>query len=735
MEYMVSPFGISLFSALFWRKKRPSYILSAILGAISVSSPVFFFKYTGSMLIVMAIQIIFSKELSGKKIAAGILPAASLFLNGGIYVLSEGLFAFDFLLLVMECAIAFLSFFVFEKAVLSLKSIFNRRVLEPFEIMCVVALFCAVSLSISLTENFWPLAHILSIFIILFLGLSCGFSVSAPAGALLGFSVGFSTAFPAQMVCIYTLSSLFSGLISRFGRLAASGIFAISAFLITLMVCPESNGALTVSYVAAACLILYFIPDRAISSLGSAAQTPRKEVSIAQRIKNSVSEKIDDTIYSIYSVGTIFQEITESFEEHHADTVSAVFDKTAQNVCKNCSLCRFCWNKDKEKTVSCARQMYSALEAKNTLSKSDIPKEFSEMCIRNDAFLCELNKNYESLKVTKMWAGKVAESKRLVAEQFKNISMILKNLHTSINEKTNFEPHLEQRIAAELDRRGILADEICVSVNDGFIVTLNKLHCDNKSECETIVASALSEVLEVPMIKEPSDCTASMCQLRYYEKTKFLADIAISTMVKKDSLGNGDSASFFPFASGKIAIILSDGMGSGEVANFQSSITVELTKKLLLAGFDKETCVRLINNILMTNSDKDTFSTIDLCVINLYTGAMEFIKTGSSNSYIQSENESQTIFASSLPAGLVQAVEPDFDLRYIKSGDFLIMATDGVTDVLDTADKNEIFALSENFIGGAKELSDKIIERAKERSGGIATDDMTVIVCALSHNK
>jgi len=734
MEYLVSPFGTPFFAALFSKKKRPSYILFSILGALSSASPVFFFKYTGSMLITMTILLIFSKELVNKKLAVALISSGSLFLNGGIYVLAEGFFAFDFLLLLMECALSFLSFFVFTKALFSLKSIFNRHIFEPFEVMSVVILLCVAVLSISLTENFWPLSHIASILIILFLGLSCGFSVSTPAGAILGFSVGLSTTFPAQVVCIYTLSSLFSGLVGRFGRLFVSGAFAVSALITTLLICPESNGILTVSYVAASCLILFFIPDRIISGFGPAALTPRKEANNSQRIKDSVALKIDETIDSIDSVGNIFHEIVESFKEQRGDTSNTIFDATAENICKSCSLCRFCWNKDKSKTLACTQQMYSVLETKNTLSKKDIPKEFANMCIRSDAFICELNKNYESFKVTRMWAGKVAESKRLVAEQFKNISMILKNMRTSIAEKTNFEPMLESRIAAELDRNGIVADKICVSLNDGFVVTLDKLHCENKRECETIVSSAVSRVLEVPMIKEPSECTKSMCHLKYFEKTKFSADIAISTKIKENSSGNGDSASFFPFSSGKFAIILSDGMGSGEVANFQSSVTVELVKKLLTAGFDKETCVRLINNILMTNADRDTFSTIDLCVINLYTGAMEFIKTGSPNSYILSEKENETVYASSLPAGLVQSIEPDLDLKYIKSNDYLIMATDGITDVLDTTDKNEIFDLTKGFTGSAKELSDKILERALELSGGIATDDMTVAVCALSNN-
>jgi len=183
-----------------------------------------------------------------------------------------------------------------------------------------------------------------------------------------------------------------------------------------------------------------------------------------------------------------------------------------------------------------------------------------------------------------------------------------------------------------------------------------------------------------------------------------------------------------------VAIVLSDGCGSGEQAHFLSSITTNLAKNLLSAGFDKETCVRLINNILMMNADRDTFATIDLAIINLYTGTMEFVKSGSANSYIKTKSGTETVYATSLPAGLMHGLEPDYDMRYMQSGDYLIMVSDGITDILDTADKNEIFSLAEGFTGSAQTLADRILAEALNAAGGTAYDDMTVFVCAVSEN-
>ncbi len=735
MDYLISPFGVAFFSVLFARKKRPYYIIFSILGALSTGVPVFFFKYVGAMLITLSVQIIFSKELKHKKRLISALATLSLFLTGIIYVFTEGFFAFDLLLLVLECGVAFLSFFVLDKALISLKSVAIKNTFEPLGLMAVISLLATIVFSISLTKNFWPLAHILSVFAILLLGLTCSFTISVPAGAIFGFALCFSTPYPSQMICIYSLSSLFSGLFSRYGRLAASGIFALSSLIITLLLCPETNGILTISYVAAACLLLFFVPDSMLIQPGIYLHKPRKDAALQEKIKYVTESKITETIDSIDSVGTIFLDVIDSYRDTTLDTSQEVFRATADVICSDCSLCKYCWNKDKEKTRNITERMFSVINSKNTLATKDIPKEFSDMCIRTEAFVCELNKNYESLKVTKMWSGKLHESKRLVAEQFKNISMILKNLKESISDKTDFIPEAEAKISNELARQGITADKVCVYHKDAYTVTLDVISCDNKSECDAVITSVISEILEVPMIKEPINCESNPYHVKFSQKPKLCANAAISRITKKNSGGSGDNASVFSLDSGRVALVLADGMGSGEMANFQSSIVVKLAKKLLLAGFNLPTCVRLINDILMTNADKDTFSTVDLCVLNLYTGTAEFIKTGSSNSYLKLQGALKTVDASSLPAGLIQAIEPDFCKEKISQNDLLIMATDGITDALDNDDNNEIFKLLDDFDGTPQELSDGILSRAVKKSGGEPLDDMTVIACRILNNE
>jgi len=84
-----------------------------------------------------------------------------------------------------------------------------------------------------------------------------------------------------------------------------------------------------------------------------------------------------------------------------------------------------------------------------------------------------------------------------------------------------------------------------------------------------------------------------------------------------------------------------------------------------------------------------------------------------------------------LPVGMISDIEPDIYTATVKYGDFIIMATDGITDALSMSDKNEIELLRRDFDGTAQELCDKILARAVAMSDDAPTDDMTVAVCKI----
>jgi stage II sporulation protein E len=111
-------------------------------------------------------------------------------------------------------------------------------------------------------------------------------------------------------------------------------------------------------------------------------------------------------------------------------------------------------------------------------------------------------------------------------------------------------------------------------------------------------------------------------------------------------------------------------------------MVIELIEKFLEAGFRKETAIRMMNSAMVIQGEEGSFSTVDMASMDLYTGMCEFYKIGAAATYIKRGEEVECISSASLPAGIFHQLEIERSSRQLKSGDFVVLVTDGVTDCL-----------------------------------------------------
>ena len=124
----------------------------------------------------------------------------------------------------------------------------------------------------------------------------------------------------------------------------------------------------------------------------------------------------------------------------------------------------------------------------------------------------------------------------------------------------------------------------------------------------------------------------------FLERTNFEVLYGVKKAVKDRERISGDNFSVYTRKEGQLLAALSDGMGSGMKAYRESERVIDLLEQFLEAGFSKETAVRMINSALLIHSDAQSFSTIDLCSLILYSGVCEFLKICASTSFIRREN-------------------------------------------------------------------------------------------------
>jgi stage II sporulation protein E len=237
------------------------------------------------------------------------------------------------------------------------------------------------------------------------------------------------------------------------------------------------------------------------------------------------------------------------------------------------------------------------------------------------------------------------------------------------------------------------------------------------------------------MIKKDQICSMkrgdTLCAIKYIEEELYRISTGISRLKKAGQAECGDNYSFMELSDGKHVLALSDGMGSGRKASRESSATIALLEQFLDSGFDKDTAVKLINSVLVLKSPDESFATIDLSVVDLYTGHVEFVKIGAASTFIMKPNRIEVIRSTSLPVGILNHIDMELSSKTVSEGDYIVMMSDGVLDSKEEDVSKETWvkdALLNIESTNPQEIADGIMNIAVENRGNKIDDDMTVLV-------
>ena len=300
------------------------------------------------------------------------------------------------------------------------------------------------------------------------------------------------------------------------------------------------------------------------------------------------------------------------------------------------------------------------------------------------------------------------------------------------------DDHLEKKVKAGMKRIGLkLLSSVFFLTKQGryevhLTLKAQRGQCVASKEAAEVLSSCIGRGMlllkgERPVIGEE------------YRTIVFMEGAGFHTLQGVAKIGkgcdkiSGDTFLMTELPGGKEGVVLSDGMGSGESAFKESAMVVELLEELLGAGFPPETAIRMMNTALVAGREEVRFSTVDMCIFDLYQGTCEILKAGASVTFIRSRGGVEKISSDSLPVGVVQELEIEKSVRQLEDGDFVVMVTDGVLDALPVGEQEAMLGA---LIGGTticnpEELAHYILEQVLELSGEIPADDMTVLAVGI----
>lgn len=191
---------------------------------------------------------------------------------------------------------------------------------------------------------------------------------------------------------------------------------------------------------------------------------------------------------------------------------------------------------------------------------------------------------------------------------------------------------------------------------------------------------------------------------------------------KEGSRVSGDSVSVRT-VMGRLLLLISDGMGSGEAARRESSETVALVGDLLAVGFEAERAMETVNSVLLMSRARETYATVDAALIDLADGECRFIKSASPPSYIVRQGRVYPMAGGALPTGILVDAAPAVHTTTLRRGDRLFLVTDGVSDALG----DELLAHIAALAVEADEPQSAAERLLSEACACSRRDDMTVL--------
>ena len=702
-------------------------VLTVISGFVLGNHTDFVADYSIAVLLCTLYGVIKDRQNKTVSVGAKALSAFVIFTVSGIIKgVIERDIMFVSILYALEGLVIFSLVYIFDRGILTIKAIDDKENIADDEGLSIIAIAAFSSAGAAfLYTGAIPLHIISTAYIFLTAGWVFGVGISAAAGILTGLALLSGGIINTNMFVVISVTSALSGALRGMGKVFTAvgclALFCALSYWLNVFEATEILG------MASACILFIISAEKARKTF--AAETVIKGGSY-DGTRNYITERLTDCYKGIYALCESFLPTREGNRKAEKETGELV-DKVACIACENCPSCETCWNNSFYNTYQTLLTLFAACEKKGQVDASDLPAVFRDYCIRQNEFTDAVNTTYSGHRERLIWKMRLAESRQIAGEQMKTVADMMKSLAEEINNRAGFKENFEKILFYAI--RKISSETERVIVEEGetgeYQVTVLMKNCEGDRELYEEVTDMVSSILGRKMKRRVQE-QDGVCKLSLCEKCNFKISAAAAMAIKDDEKISGDSYSFMELPKGGYMIALSDGMGSGKAAGEESRTVIELLEQFAESGLKMDTALKMINSVLVIGADEESFATLDMCYIDMYSGMAEFIKTGAAATFVIRDGKAKAIRSSSLPIGMLKYFDMDKSEYKLKKNDIILMLTDGAAEVIDRDGMSDMILtelMENNKMKDPKDIADYVLESLKERSGFRIQDDMTVV--------
>ena len=693
----------------------------------------------------------YNEEERNEKIKIGKNVFIAMMLMQIIKIAITGFTLYDILWTITLSIIALVFYKIFVNSLVVVEEFYEKRAFSIEEVIgASLLLAIAVGGLGDLSILGFSIRNILSILIVMILGWKNGILVGTTSGVTIGVTLGVISESEPIMIAAYAISGMIAGILNRFGKIGVVVGFALGNIVLAYVSNGYTVELIHFKEILIASIGLLLVPKNLHIDIEEFMGNSKFLPSNSGRVLNKsteVAEILNNVSDAINEMATGYRGLdTENKEDENEKTNKQIFISELLNNLepyKDNMLYDDIANPD-GKIID---EIFNYLLDKQEISRKDLLKIFADCNSYIIGFddkdiskkleenimqmVRTINVSYKVSKSDFIWRKKVAENKKNIGKQLSGVSKAIKSMAKGIEDDIENEKKYErekQEIIELLAQRDIQIDDITIKKENRFIIEIYLKEVLEHSKVE-MIEKILSKILQEKIVL--SGEVSQNDRLVFLSADKYVMAMGTAKSTKTKSKISGDSMINVRLKDGKYLVAISDGMGSGKEAKNSSTQALQLLQNLLLSGFDKKISLDLINNALI-NQNQEIFATLDIAIVDLYQGNIEFIKSAACPTYIKNNKRVQMIKSNSLPTGILENSKVQSFDKDIENGEIMVLCSDGILDSNVEYKNKELwikYLLEDIDTNNTQKIANLILEEAIDNNYGISKDDMSVIVC------
>ena len=659
---------------------------------------------------------------------------------------------YDVLASITLSIIALVFYKIFVNSIVVVQEFYEKR---AFSIEEVIGASLMLAIAVGGIGDFnvagFSIRNILSILIVMVLGWKNGMLIGTTSGVTIGVTLGVITNSEPIMIAAYAISGMIAGILNRFGKIGVVVGFALGNILLAYVANGYTVELIHFKEILIASIGLLFVPKTLQIDIEEFTGKSKLLPSMSDRALNKskeVAESLNNVSNAINEMATTYRG-QDDLDAVEKDNISSDENKEIfiGELLNNLEPYKdnMLYDDIAKADGEIDNEIFELLLEKQEISRKDLLQIFancnSYIVGAEDNKISKqlegnimqivrtINVSYKVAKSNFIWKKKEEQTKKNISNQLKNVSNAIKSMAKDIEKDIKAEEKYQAErleIVDLLRQRDIEVQDIMIKKDNRFIVEIYLTRLLENTKLEQI-AEILTNILKEPIVLN-AEATVGK-KIVYLSDDKYIMTIGMAQETKNNSKQSGDSILNIRLKDGKYLVAISDGMGSGKEAKNSSNQTLRLLENLLVSGFDKKASLDLINNALM-NQNKETFATLDIAIVDLYEGNVEFIKSAACPTYIKKNKRVQMIRANSLPTGILEESKLETFDKDINDGEIVVLCSDGILDSNVEYKNKELwikYLLEDIETTNTQKIANLILEESVDNNYGIAKDDMSVV--------